>query len=155
MITIAYTDRPHQRVREHRWDVFAGVAAAVLEGRERGYTSMVEDGRLERDEADRRIAIMRATIEIWSAAWACRLPDPAVVGSSDRADILAELTRAHGGTARALERDPGDPAAEHQLACLDEMIAIHRRFVDGPIFFVRLTHQLRKQREANNRKEVA
>lgn len=133
---------------EHHWDRYAAVAAAIRDGRIAGYPALVEAGKLDADEADRRIAISTACAEIWRAAWACTLPDPMLLGPPggerfDRTDIIAELLRAREITARRLARDPSNGAAAHQIACIDAMIDWHRRFADGPLFCVRLTLQLR------------
>jgi len=142
------TIAPHQ----HDWDRFAAIAAALRDGREKGYPRLVESGRLDRDEADRRIAVMAAAAEIWRAAWACTLPDPLVVGAFDRADIVAELAEARAQTARRHAADPSNGAAAYQLDCLDRMIAWHRRFADGPLFLVKLTLHLRASIADNRRK---
>lgn len=128
---------------EHKWDRYAAVAAALLKGREEGYPRLVEAGRIDQDEADRRIAIMAAAAEIWRAAWACTLPDPFVTGPYDRCDIIGELAEARAQTAKRLAADPANGGAAYQVQCLDEMIEWHRRFTDGPLFCVRLTLQLR------------
>lgn len=139
-------DTPH----DHKWDCYAGTAAALHKGRVTGYPRLVEAGRLTQLEADRRIAVMAAIAEIWRAAWHCRLPDPAIVvllsegpHAIDRCAIVDELRHARQVTAARLARDPGNGAAQYQLECLDEMIDWHLRFTDGPLFCVRITLQLR------------
>ncbi|MHA3791488.1 hypothetical protein [Sphingomonas sp. YL-JM2C] len=128
---------------QHNWDRYAAVAAALHKGRVEGYPRLVEGGRLDPDEADRRIAIMAAAAEIWRAAWNCTLPDPMIVGTFDRCDIIGELADARASTARRLAADPSNGGAAYQVECLDEMIAWHRRWTDGPLFCVRLTLQIR------------
>lgn len=137
---------------DHMWDCYASVAAALLKGREDGYPRLVEAGKLEQAEADRRIAIIRACAEIWRAAWACTLPDPFIAHGVDRCDIVAELDRARQVTARTLAREPGNGAAQYQLDCLGGMIAWHTRFTDGPLFLVRITLQMRSAGDQPERK---
>ncbi|MES2494603.1 MAG: hypothetical protein V4618_00685 [Pseudomonadota bacterium] len=139
-------------VYEHKWDRYAAVSAALLKGRIAGYPRLVEAGTLDQDEADRRIAVMAAAAEIWRAAWACTLPDPMIVGSFDRCDIIGELDAARQVTAKRLAADPSNGGAAYQLQCLDEMIDWHRRWTDGPLFCVRLTLQLRAQLRGTERK---
>lgn len=141
--------------QEHMWDCYAAVARAILKGREDGYPRMVEAGKLAPAEADRRIATMRAAVEIWQSAWECRLPDPAVVGSYDRCDIIEELARARQLTAARIATDPSNQAAAWQIRCLDEMIAWHTRFIDGPHFCVRITLHLRAGGLAPDQRQAA
>lgn len=151
----------------HRWDCLANVASALHKGRAAGYPKLVEAGKLTKADADRRIAVMAAVAEIFHAAYACRLPDPALLtlpvcpeeGSSeaespsrrvDRCDIVEELLRARDVSTRRAAADPDNPAIAYQLACIDAMIDWHMRFVDGPIFCVRITLQLRAANAAQH-----
>ena len=144
-------DRAPLATIEHRWDCYAAVAAALLKGREQGYPRLVEAGRLTEDEADRRIAIMAACAEIWRAASACTLPDPLIAHGHDRSDIVAELRRARAITAKLLAREPGNGAARYRVERIDTMIAWHVRWIEGPLFLVRITLELRARCAAPER----
>jgi hypothetical protein len=138
------------------WGNLAFVARTLHDGRVNGYPALVTAGKLDKAEADRRIAIMRAAAEIWRAAWECRLPDRAIVAPKgqeiDRCDVVGELLRARAVTSRHIERFPADGKAMEQRDSIDALIDWHRRFVDGPIFCVRITLQIRAIGASTERK---
>lgn len=141
---------PHQ----HDWDLYAGVADAILKGRAEGYGKLVDEKRLTQAEADRRIAIMRACAEIWHAAWECRRPDPAILGNFDRCDIIAELDRAREITAKRLARDPNNGGARYQVEQIDAMIRWHTRRFDAT-WCVSVTLAWREQVAAEQQRKAA
>lgn len=121
---------------------FADLAEAMLRERQIAYPKMIEEGKLDRATANRRIATLGAIAEIWRCATDGMMPRAHFMHLT-RDQALDELDQALDAAERRLHRRPEDRLRQDQLAALRAMRWWHGYYEAGASYALNMMLMVR------------